>query len=400
MKHLLKLRYLLPLFFLSLVLLSCDDNEGAKPKVLVEATPILTRTASELQTFLNAAGIDVVAGSLKYDVEIYRVTYKTEYKDDEVMASGLVILPKTSESIDMISFQHGTIVDYDEAPSALPLNSSQLILYSALASPGFVAVVPDFIGFGSSKDILHPYYVKEATTTAVLDALRAARELASKNGKNFNGELFLAGYSQGGYATMAAHQAIETAGLEGFELIASFPAAGGYDVKGMQEYFFDQETYDQPFYLAYVAMSYKSYYGWDGLLSDFFNEPYATRIPPLFNGTNSGGQINAQLTTTVSDLVKADLLAQIDNDPKYNYLVDAFNENSLLDWTPTVPMFMYHGDADVTVPYVNSVTSYEALINGGASPNIVKLISLPGADHSTGVIPYIEDFVPKVLSLK
>jgi len=63
-------------------------------------------------------------------------------------------------------------------------------------------------------------------------------------------------------------------------------------------------------------------------------------------------------------------------------------------------MFMYHGDADVTVPYDNSVITYQKLIANGASTSVLSLTPLPGKDHATGVLPYIEDFIPKMLQLK
>ena len=380
-----------------------DDNSDPEPQrvVLVDATPLFTRTASELRLFLSASAIDLDETVLQYDVDIYKVTYKTTYRDNEVIASGLVLLPKTSDEVGMMSFQHGTIASYAEAPTELPLNSSTLILYSAISSAGFITVIPDFIGFGSSKDILHPYYVEQTTADAVIGNLKAARELAAEHNVEFNERLFLAGYSQGGYATMAAHKQIEEEGLENFDLIASFPSSGGYDVKNMQEYFFSQSTYDQPFYLAYVARAYQTYYDWDDMaLADFFNEPYASRIPGLFNGTNTANAINAQLTESIPELVQADLLANIDSDPQYAFLVDAFEENSLTDWAPAIPMFMYHGDADTTVPYSNSVVTHQKLIANGASASVVTLTALPGADHGSGVVPYVELFTAKLLQLK
>jgi hypothetical protein len=63
-------------------------------------------------------------------------------------------------------------------------------------------------------------------------------------------------------------------------------------------------------------------------------------------------------------------------------------------------MFMYHGDADITVPYQNSVSTYNKLLANGASTELLKFKTLPGATHSTGVIPYLEDMIPTVLSLK
>jgi pimeloyl-ACP methyl ester carboxylesterase len=392
-------------FYILLVVLiffgSCsEENEPKKQALLVEATSILTRTASELQTYIKASGLAISPTVLHYEVELFRVTYKTTYKGSEITASSIVILPKTSNAVGMVSFQHGTIVTDIEAPSDQPLNSTQLILFAALSSSGFITVVPDLIGFGSSKDIFHPYYVEEETARAVLDNIKAAEELASKKGTNFNKKLFLAGYSQGGYATMATHKAIEQQELPGITLIASFPAAGGYDIKATQEYFFSQQTYHQPYYLAYVALSYKSYYDWSGLLTDFFNEPYASRIPSLFDGLKSSEEINLQLTNAVPDLIKADLIQHIDSDTKYSYIVNAFHENSLTDWTPTIKMYMYHGDSDITVPYENSVRSYNRFLANGSSASTITFITLKGADHNTGIKPYLEDFFIRLLDLR
>lgn len=386
---------------LSVTFVGCSDTDNTQqPITLLEAESLFTRSSSELQNFMELSGLDLPFEEIQYDVEVFKVTYKTLYKGEEITASGIVILPETNEPVGMLSFQHGTIAAHEEAPSALALSSSELIFYSALASPGFIAVIPDFIGFGSSKDIMHPYYVEELTASSIIDILKAAKELAKQQGLSFNKKLFLAGYSQGGYATMAAHKAIEEQGLSGFNLVASFPAAGGYDVKGMQETFFSLETYHEPFYLAYVARAYQTAYDWTQPLSQFFQEPYATAIPDLFDGTNTGGEINQELTEVIADFVQPALLSGIDTDPAYSFIVDAFEENSLLDWTPTKPMFMYHGTADGTVFYQNSIDTYDQLISNGASETLITFIPLPGADHGSGVGPYIEDFIPRLLAMR
>jgi pimeloyl-ACP methyl ester carboxylesterase len=380
---------------------SCDKDEIVPERNLVSSTNVLTRQASELRTFLSVGGFKLDLNAIQYDVDIYTITYTTTYNEQEITASALVSLPKNVQgSVGMVSFQHGTIAAYSQAPTAIGLSSTELILYSALAAPGLIAVVPDLLGFGASKSVLHPYYVEDLTASAVIDALKAARNLASDKGLDFNGKLFLAGYSQGGYATMAAHKSLEEEPVDGLNLVASFPSSGGYDVKAMQVYFFGLSTYSQPFYIAFVAQAYKTTFGWSQPLSDYFNDPYAARIPSLVNGSLTNEQINAQLTNNIPGLVKQDLLLNIDTQAKYKHLVDAFNENSLTDWKPTIPMFMYHGDADVTVPYQNSVTTYNKLLASGASTSVVTLTALPGKDHGSGVLPYIEAFIPKMLQLK
>jgi pimeloyl-ACP methyl ester carboxylesterase len=380
---------------------SCT-KEDIKPanESLITSESILTRYSGELKTFITASGINLPISQLTNDVELYKITYKTNYINaQQLTASGLVILPKTSGNYPMVSFHHGTIGAHNQAPSVVPLSSSELILYSALSSPGFITVIPDLLGFGSSSNITHPYYVEDLTASSVMDMLKAASELAREKGITFNGKLFLAGYSEGGYVTMATHKAIEKNGLQGFELVASFPSSGGYDVKGMQEYLFGTETYDQPFYLGYVAMAYKTAYSWTQPFSDIFKEPYASRVPTLYDGSKSGSQINAQLTTRIKDLVNEDLILKIGSDSKYKYIDDAFKQNSLTDWVPTKKMFMYHGDIDITVPYNNSVMTYNKLIANGASKSIVTFTTLKGT-HETAVVPYIEAFIPKMLELK
>lgn len=380
-----------------------DENESNPivPEVLIDAEPFETKTAAEIKSFVDSKNLPVNDALLKYDVDIYKVTYKTTYKGNSITASGLVALPKTNDAVGMLSFQHGTISAHQDAPTSLSNDDEELYLYATVASVGFVGVVPDYIGFGESKNILHPYYVEKPTADAVLDNVRAARELALVNNITLNKRLFLAGYSQGGYATMAAHKAIEEQnGVEDLDLVASFPAAGGYDVKGVQEYFFSQDTYHEPFYVAYVAAAYKNYYDWEQPLSVMFNEPYASKIPVLFDGTKSGSQINAELTEQMNDLIGEDILENIDSKTEYEFIRDAFIENSLTDWTPKTLMYMYHGTADITVPYQNSVDTYNTFIQNGASSTIVTFTPLHFATHGTGITPYILELTNKLIALK
>lgn len=389
----------------AILITACSDKDDPAPapveeKSLVEATLTSSRAAAELQFFVQLSGLNVDPAILANDVDIYNVVYKTTYKDDEIEASGLIILPKATTAVPMVSFHHGTIVQQSQAPSAQTTTSAEIISYAALASMGFVTVVPDMIGFGVSKDIFHPYYVEEPTTAAVLDMLDAAVELAEEKKIDFNGKLFLAGYSQGGYTTLATHKALEANPSEDLQLVASFPGAGGYDITSMQEYFFGLDTYKDPYYLAYVGMSYQSYYNDPGLISSFFNEPYASRIPALFDGVNTPGAINAELTDSISVLVTEDILDYTNSNPAFESLRDKFEENSLVDWKPTLPVFLYHGDADVTVPYQNSELTHQAFLDNGASAETVQLIALPGRDHNNGVELYVAEVVKKLQEMK
>lgn len=383
---------------------SCSDKEDPAPKpvneTLIETTSLGSRSLASLKVFVQLSGRDIDVDLLAYDVEVLKITYRTTYKGNEINASGLVLLPKSSNEFPIVSFHRGTTVEQAETPSAQPLNSEDVVAYSALTSMGFITVVPDLIGFAESQDIFHPYYIEEPTADAVISMLLAAKELTNERNANFDGRVFLAGYSQGGYVTMAAHKALESDPVEGFEVVASFPGAGGYDINHLFEYLRPASNYPDPYYLAYIGMSYQSYYERNGLIGEFFNEPYASKIPGLFDGINSGSDINAELTKSIPGLIREEVL---DNDAEYaanGFLEEKFAENSPIDWVPVAPMFMYHGSADEVVPAVNSEVVYDHFLDSGANPDKLELIIFPGETHGSAVIPYLEDVIPKLQAMK
>ena len=388
-----------------LIIFSCssDDEPVATNEKLVSSLKFTSSTHSQLSDRITIAesttfpGISELIQYLEHDITIYVITYKTTYKGEEIIASGLVSFPETGEAVPMMSFQHGTIASHNEAPT---VDKNTYTFLSSVASAGYIFLIPDFIGFGSSSDVLHPYYHEDLTASSVVDMMKAAKELASQKEYNFDGRVFLSGYSEGGYATMATHKSLEENPVDGFELIASAPSSGGYDIKGMQEYFFGLTTYHQPFFIAYVALSYQSLYDWSFSLSDMFKEPYVSKLEGYFDGSMTGQQINSQLTDVLADYLKPDIIANIDTDSKYTDIVNALNENSTHNWTPTKRMMLYHGTEDITVPYQNSVDTYDKMMELGASGEVVTFTPLTGHTHGTGFFPYLYDFMEKFDDLK
>lgn len=381
---------------------SCSDEEVVVediPIKLTSSTYAFSRSAQELKVYVDAASLDIPTDELKYDVDFYRVEYATDYKGSTITASGIIMMPDTEEPISLMSYQHGTIAANRQAPSQLANSDYELILYQGIAAAGFVVIVPDYIGFGSSVEIMHPYYVEDLTSSAIIDNIYGAINLADELERNLTNRLYLAGYSQGGYATVATHKYIEEKGIKGLQLEASFASSGGYDVKGMQEYFFEQKVYHEPFYLAYVAQAYQVTLDVDSDLTSYFNEPYASAIPGFFDGTLSGSQINAQLNDTLSVLINPDYLSS-PNDTRFASINEAFVQNSLVDWSPAVSLYLYHGDADITVPYQNSIDTYNQWIKNGASESVVTFTSLPGGTHRSGFFPYLEAFITELIELE
>jgi len=382
---------------LFLFLFSCNNQD--------ELTRAYIDTYTKLFSISKENILDIVQNSeygnlneyLQYDISLYTITYNTTYKGQNIKASGLVAFPDTDQGMPILNFNHGTTSLHADAPTE---DLIQYSFFSNAASAGYIFVIPDYLGFGISDNIVHPYYRSDITGQTIVDMIKAAKELAAIEGYNFNGDVFLSGYSEGGFATMSAHYNMEKNNYSGLNLVASAPASGGYDITGMLDYFISKETYHVPYYIAYVAMGYKTSYDWSLPLSSIFNEPYASIIPEYFNGKYSGYEINSVLSDDMSELLTSNFINNIYTDADLKIIVDAFEENNLDQWVPKNKMIMYHGTDDITVPYQNSVDTYNSFISLGADKNIVEFIDLIGENHSSGSLPYIVSLFDEFEKLK
>jgi pimeloyl-ACP methyl ester carboxylesterase len=262
--------------------------------------------------------------------------------------------------------------------SVSPLNSTEGIVGLISASMGYMVVVPDYLGFGSSR-IMHPYLHAESLIPCVIDLMRAARSYASTNQISLNGQIYLTGYSEGGYVTLVTQKAIEESYPAEFNLKAVAPLSGPYDLQGMIQSIFQSGHYDSPAYIAFFLTAYNNVYGWNRL-NDFFNAPYASKMPGLFDGSKTWGEVVTSLPASFSALMKpafiTDYLAGNEADVQ-----TAVQENTRLNWVPQTPIHFFHGDADEIVPYQNAVTAVETFISNGAAN--VQLITITGGTHET-----------------
>ena len=382
---------------LFLFLFSCNNQDELTRAYIDTYTKLFSISKENILEIVQNSEYGNLNEYLQYDISLYTITYNTTYKGQNIKASGLVAFPDTDQGMPILNFNHGTTSLHADAPTE---DLIQYSFFSNAASAGYIFVIPDYLGFGVSDNIVHPYYRSDITGQTIVDMIKATKELAAIEGYNFNGDVFLSGYSEGGFATMSAHYNMEKNNYSGLNLVASAPASGGYDITGMLDYFISKETYHVPYYIAYVAMGYKTSYDWSLPLSSIFNEPYASIIPEYFNGKYSGYEINSVLSDDMSELLTSNFINNIYTDADLKIIVDAFEENNLDQWVPKNKMIMYHGTDDITVPYQNSVDTYNNFISLGADKNTIEFIDLNGENHSSGSLPYIVSLFDKFEKLK
>lgn len=377
-----------------LILSSCTkDTNTPVTTYLLDFKKEYSLQTSFIINLLNEVATDnpeviELINNTNYDVEVYSIKYKTTYHEEEIVASGLICVPVAPEGFPIISFQNGTNTSHANAPSVNRTNPLFALLES-LSGNGYIILIPDYLGFGSSENILHPYYVKTSTNSAVVDMMYAAREFIDyySSGANYNNQYFLMGYSQGGWATLAALEEIEANHASVFDIEATSCGAGAYDLINVADYIIHLDTFPSPLYLPYYIYSHQQYGSLDDPLVNFFQEPYASRIPELFDGSHNNSYINSQLTDTVPQLLVPEFVENFLVNSEYEALRLDLATNTVEAWTASSLIQFHHGTADLNVPISESQNIYADFIDLGLESS-VQLIEMEGKNHETGILPW------------
>lgn len=387
--------YLLLIFSTVFVLNSCDnkDPDPVKPanEFLISNEVKATITGQQaIDNFTRLSPESSVGISLliRSDVEVQSIIYKTTFQNQKIQASGLVCLPKTAGNYPILSFQNGTNTLHSLAPTEA-VNDDLYSIIESIASMGFIVVVPDYIGFGASAQLAHPYLDAKSSTQSILDMIRATKELGSDDlvVSKPTKDLFIFGYSQGGWATLALQKEIETNYATEFNLKASSCGAGPYSIEYLNSSILSRPEYPTPYFIAYVLNSYKAIGSITNPLSDFFNEPYASKIPGLFDGNHTGGAINTELTSDLNELFTAEYRTNYEANTKFSGLKSVFTANSIVAWNISTPTKLFHGEADEVIPFPMSQKMLADFKTKGVPDSKIELIKITGADHTSGVYP-------------
>lgn len=165
----------------------------------------------------------------RHDVELRRlVTFTTVPETGEpVEISGLLATPAgASGRLPTVSWQHGTILSFDQVPSNLirlgdpsyrPSDAGDsletLFNVHRLAGQGFAVVAVDYLGKGPYRGHRsEAYAVKEASTRACIDFYTAGIDAMRSQGLSPSA-LFLNGWSQGALNTLWLAQEFQRTGI-------------------------------------------------------------------------------------------------------------------------------------------------------------------------------------------
>lgn len=349
---------------------------------LIEFSRVDSLTLEEVEDWRDQFGIS--AFPINSGVTIFHVSYETiDAAGASTTASGGVAIPTDFDGpLPLLSYQHRQVTDRENVPSRFSFTTFESFLPLFIAAQGFVTAAPDYLGQGESPGP-HPFLLSQAAITAVLDLLPATQFIAESEGVEGTNELYLMGYGQGGHATMATHQAIESDPESPWQMGASVAMAGPYDLSGLWlDHLLRDTEHPAPYLLSYLIVAYNDIYAFYQDPNEVFTLDFVNRILPRINGrTNLEGMDSLFLNRVPSSVLREPFLNALKADPDHPFRV-ALRENDVYDWAPAAPILLYHCDADETIPKTISEKTLDTFFDNGS--NFGELIDpIPSLDHAS-----------------
>jgi hypothetical protein len=293
----------------ALLVAACGGGDGG-PLGTQNATPtrgalmqsppprITSMTAADFTALLTAksASLLQLAGTPVCGVDVQYIKYGTVGGAGESTdASGVLMVPtgsnaKCTGARPIVVYAHGTNItkSYNLANFTDDTNAafSEAVLLAAMyAAQGYILVAPNYAGYDSSSLSYHPYLNADQQSKEMIDILAAAKKALPTliSPTTASAKLFITGYSQGGFVAMAAHRAMQAAGIP---VTASAPLSGPYALAAQSDAtFYGNVNAGGTIFSPMIFTSFQKAYG--NLYttpSDIYEAAYATGIETLIPG--------------------------------------------------------------------------------------------------------------------
>ncbi len=256
--------------------------------------------AAQLDATSSGQALAQLAGTPACGVDFYYYKYWTVGPDNSPqMASGALMVPTGGAAPctgprPIVLYAHGTTTDStynlaDISDTTNGANTESAMIAAVFAAQGYIVVAPNYLGYDISTLGYHPYVDGAANAMDMMDALTAARKALTSTltpGTTDSGQLYITGYSEGGYVAMATVKAMQAAGDT---VTASAPSSGPYALEAFADsIFFGQVDIGSTVFAPLLTTSYQKAYGnVYSQTSDVYSSTYASGIDSLLPSTTS-----------------------------------------------------------------------------------------------------------------
>ncbi len=336
----------------------------------VQVTPLKTYIPLHANILLRLAGVKGITA--QNAIDCYRVVYpSTDAAGRPIQLSGLLALPRGRLARGLVSFQHGTTSSRDFVPSNL--STDGLAAAIVFAGNGYATIAPDYDGLGVSRRP-QTYLVAADMARAVVDMIHAVRHIPGVPA----GAPFLLGFSEGGYASLAAQRALEATREP---VLADAAIAGAFNLRAISiGWALKGASPNASTYLALWVRGYATRYGHP--LDTALTPRYAALVPRLFDTPHSVAEVVAALPRDPRALFRPEVLNTLEGHGDH-WLVDALAENEMGDWAAKAPIRLYYGSKDIDVLPAEAITTARQMT---ARDSHVEAVNVGPADHDQSVL--------------
>jgi pimeloyl-ACP methyl ester carboxylesterase len=325
-------------------------------------------------------GVSVTYTPARNAVQLYRVTYASvipERGNKPTVATGLLAIPDTKDtSFPMFSYQHGTVYGKEQVPSFPGQSPETQLALAQFAGQGYVVIGADYFGMGLSKEP-EGYMVKGSHQQATYDMLMASRAVLDHM-KLTAPKLFIGGWSQGGFVTMAFLEKLENAGVP---VAAATTASAPVDVFVALSGFLDFPRKNDadwvPTLFILSSFAFENYYGVPGLARSLINDAYYDVSRKAYEKQPFEA---SEIPTDLHKLVRSEYFApQFFAASAYGRLV--IENTQAYRWVIKSPVRNYYGEADeaISAGLGKLAMTYQHAIGSGNSQ--VEAVSTGSTSH-------------------
>ena len=298
-------------------------------------------------------------------VKMYRYTNKhyvtfpvaywsTDPQGDSLLVSGRVYLPKQRHLNGIMIACHYTITSNMEAPS------NMLSMESIFAMKGYAVIMPDYVGYGLSRDKVHPYLHWRSAAKTAVDLLNCMPELLEYYGYSYPIDVVVTGYSQGGAVALGVTRMLEEVGSI-WIVRKLYAGAGPYDPAGTYLYSMERNEMGIPAAIPLIVMGLSDAYDLEFELEDFFLEPLLSNYEEwVLSKEYTVGDINHLMGSTVMTELMTEEALDMDS-PLADMLYEVLLWNSNGGYDLRSPAYFLHSIDDEVVPILNTINLQEQM---------------------------------------
>lgn len=298
-------------------------------------------------------------------VKMYRYTNKhyvtfpvaywsTDPQGDSLLVSGRVYLPKRRYLNGIMIACHYTMTSDAEVPS------NMLSMESLFTMKGYAVIMPDYVGYGLSRDKLHPYLHWRSAAQTAVDLLNCMPELLEYYGYSYPIDVVVTGYSQGGAVALGVTRMLEE--VDSIWIVRKlYAGAGPYDPAGTYLYSMERNEMGIPAAIPLIVMGLSDAYDLEFKQEDFFLEPLLSNYEEwVLSKEYTVGDINYLMGSTVMTELMTEEALDMDS-PLADMLYEVLLWNSNVGYDLRSPAYFLHSIDDEVVPILNTINLQEQM---------------------------------------